>query len=484
MPRSSSSSESNSAPRSVCKSVCRPVPSNSPAVLEWRSRRVRQPSSACSRSPRPAAAAMASNWSVTLAMALTTTNGRSGKRDFTMLATRSMAVASSTDVPPNFMTITAASGSPNERRFCARWGGGPPPQDVAGRGSRKIALRLEEFGVEQRRSRRAADGVVREHGELVVQNAAWTQASNRYRHSITAVYIEAGLRTVRRIVIDERLRRRQWQLELLRSRTKIVERSYDVGGLRFLPQLHGNRLGVAVLNCYPIAMCRHAESGWLDMITVQSPEQFARLLLHLFFFFGDVGDDIAQNVERGDARISRAADRLHRSDKDRFDAKLLMQRRECNHQSDGRAVRIGDYVAARLLPPALLLDEREMVGVDLRNDERNILLHAKGAGVADHRATGGGKLRLQLASNACVQGSENHARRAFRRGVGHLHLAHTFGDGRLQPPAYSVAVGLPSGAIGSGQPCHLEPGMGFKHLDEALADNSGSAKNSDGDFLL
>ena len=52
-------------------------------------------------------------------------------------------------------------------------------------------------------------------------------------------------------------------------------------------------------------------------------------------------------------------------------------------------------------------------------------------------------------------------------------------DGRLQPPAYGVAIALPGRAVGSGQPCHLEPGMGFEHLDEALADNSGSAKNSD-----
>src|SRR5271169_937048 len=120
---------------------------------------------------------MASNWFVTFAMALTTTNGRSGKRDVTMLATRSMAVASSTEVPPNFMTITAA----------------PHWSDVGGRGSRQIALRLEEFGVEQRCSRCTADGVVGEHGELVVQNAAGTQASDRYRHSITAVYVKSRL---------------------------------------------------------------------------------------------------------------------------------------------------------------------------------------------------------------------------------------------------------------------------------------------------
>src|SRR5271157_1850479 len=109
---------------------------------------------------------MASNWSVTLAMALTTTNGRSDMRPFTMLATRSMAVASSTEVPPNFMTITAA----------------PPWLDVGGRPSRQVALCLEEFSVEQRCARRAADGVVRKYGELVIQNAAGTQPAHAHGH--------------------------------------------------------------------------------------------------------------------------------------------------------------------------------------------------------------------------------------------------------------------------------------------------------------
>src|SRR5208282_3959977 len=166
-------------------------------------------------------------------MALITTNGRSGRRPFTMLATRSIAVASSTEVPPNFMTITSAPGAPNERRFyrghrqtthlrllgrcCGRWSGGPPSQDVAGRPSRQVALHLEEFGVQQGRTRRTADRVVREHRELVIQNAARTQTSNRHRHSVAAVYVKAGLRTVGRIVIDERLRRCERQLKLLRS---------------------------------------------------------------------------------------------------------------------------------------------------------------------------------------------------------------------------------------------------------------------------
>src|SRR5215831_922443 len=48
------------------------------------------------------------SWSVILASALTTTTGRSGRRSRTMAATRSMACASCTEVPPNFMTIMEA----------------------------------------------------------------------------------------------------------------------------------------------------------------------------------------------------------------------------------------------------------------------------------------------------------------------------------------------------------------------------------------
>src|SRR5664279_1088641 len=119
-------------------------------------------SSVCSRSPLPAAAAMASNWSVTLAMALTTTKGRSGKRAFTMAATRSMAAASSTDVPPNFMTITVS----------------PPAKEVETLASRQEALRLEEFGVEKGGASGAPDSVVRENSELVVEHAAGTKPAH------------------------------------------------------------------------------------------------------------------------------------------------------------------------------------------------------------------------------------------------------------------------------------------------------------------
>src|ERR1700760_2768206 len=100
---------------------------------------------------------MPSSVSVTLDIALTTTNGRSFSRDFTMLIAREMAAASCTEVPPNFITII-----------------GPP----ARASSVEIALRFQELGVQQRRARCAPNRVVRQHRELPVEDAAWTQTSH------------------------------------------------------------------------------------------------------------------------------------------------------------------------------------------------------------------------------------------------------------------------------------------------------------------
>src|SRR4029077_19609946 len=61
-------------------------------------------------SARPAAAAAASNWSVTFAMAETTTIAESPffLRPATIAAVRSIALASSTEVPPNFITTSCS----------------------------------------------------------------------------------------------------------------------------------------------------------------------------------------------------------------------------------------------------------------------------------------------------------------------------------------------------------------------------------------
>src|SRR5713101_4922973 len=144
---------------------------------------------------------MASSWSVTLAMALTTTTGFCACRPFTIAAARSIALASSTEVPPNFITIIGDTFFAADRRRATqmkchiRIFGRCHPQRTQ-RSSIEISLDLEQLGVEQDRAGRPADRVVGKHGELPVQHAAGTQAAHRGRHSVAAVGIEPRLRAV------------------------------------------------------------------------------------------------------------------------------------------------------------------------------------------------------------------------------------------------------------------------------------------------
>src|SRR5438270_10003590 len=108
--------------------------------------------------------------SVTLAMALTTTTGCCDWRPATIEVTRSMALASSTEVPPNFITIIGASS--------------------------KVSLGLEEFGVEDGGSGRAADRIVREHGEFPVEDATGAQPSHHGSHAGSHFHVETRLGTI------------------------------------------------------------------------------------------------------------------------------------------------------------------------------------------------------------------------------------------------------------------------------------------------
>ena len=75
----------------------------------------------------------------------------------------------------------------------------------------------------------------------------------------------------------------------------------------------------------------------LDAVVAgEGAEELAALLfLELFFFALDKGDDVAEDVERGDAGVAGAADRLHRGDEEAFYAEMrLIEGRE--RQERGR----------------------------------------------------------------------------------------------------------------------------------------------------
>ena len=114
---------------------------------------------------------------------------------------------------------------------------------------------------------------------------------------------------------------------------------------------------------------------------VDLAEEFLGFLFHFFFFVLDEGDHVAEDVERGHAGISRAADGLHGDGHDGLEAELLVQRRERQNQADGGTVWIGDDVAAGFLAPGLDVDELDVAAVDFGDHQRDVFLHAQGAGI-------------------------------------------------------------------------------------------------------
>ena len=81
--------------------------------------------------------------------------------------------------------------------------------------------------------------------------------------------------------------------------------------LGFRLEANGDRFGVAVFDGDAVALRAHGEGAGDHFRAVQLAEELAGFLFHLFFFVADEGDDIAENIERGHAGISRAAHGLH-----------------------------------------------------------------------------------------------------------------------------------------------------------------------------
>src|ERR1700693_4254457 len=125
-----------------------------------------------------------------------------------------MALASCTEVPPNFITIIGINSLDARERWTRK------ARTQWQRISLEISLDLQQFRIQQGRSGRAADRVVRENRELPVQNSTGAQAAHRSRHSTSAVGVEAGLRAVACGDIYHRLFGRAGEMHLLGQTAK------------------------------------------------------------------------------------------------------------------------------------------------------------------------------------------------------------------------------------------------------------------------
>src|SRR5579864_8024678 len=242
---------------------------------------------------------------------------------------------------------------------------------------------------------------------------------------------------------------------------------------------------MSVFHGHAVAVRAERKIGVDDARTVERSQQLARFRFHLVFFFGDVGNHVAQDVHGRDAGIARAADGLHGGDKNLVDAEAAVQRRQRQHQSNGGAVGIGDHEAAVFLVPLLRLDERNMVAVDLGDDQRNVLSHTKRAGVRNHGMACFGKGRLDLLRGRGVKGGKDQLGRRFvRRGGRDFHRGDLRRDRHGQVPLGGFWVKLAGRAVRCREPCDLKPWVFVEQLDESLPDGPGSAEYADWNLFI
>lgn len=113
--------------------------------------------------------------------------------------------------------------------------------------------------------------------------------------------------------------------------------------------------------------------------------QLQRLLLALFLFAADVGDDVVENVGEGFKRFAGTGDSLIGADQHIRDA-VFAQGMQGRHIALQAAVGLDSNEAALGAQTlALGRDDLNVVRVDLRHDHGNIRGKAVCAVVGDHR---------------------------------------------------------------------------------------------------
>jgi hypothetical protein len=94
----------------------------------------------------------------------------------------------------------------------------------------------------------------------------------------------------------------------------------DLGVGGGLAEFDADAFGVAVDYGYAVAVRGEREGCGLEAGGGGCAEELGDLFLELLFFVLDVGDDVAEDVERGYAGVACAADSLHGGDEEFFDA--------------------------------------------------------------------------------------------------------------------------------------------------------------------
>ena len=96
-------------------------------------------------------------------------------------------------------------------------------------------------------------------------------------------------------------------------------------------------------------------------------------------------------------------------------------------------------------------------GVDFRDDERRVRLHAEGSRVRDHRAARRGEARLQVERNLRIErGKQHFGGRCIRQCRGEWQVSVPRRHRRRKLPAHRIGIALAARAVARSEPRHPE----------------------------
>jgi hypothetical protein len=308
---------------------------------------------------------------------------------------------------------------------------------------------VHELGVEDRRAGRAHHRMVSLGDELGVHHRALANPADRNRHAAAEIGIEPRLRPVGLFRHDDRRLRRARQPQFLWPARELPQGVNDCRNRRLVLESHRRGHRVAIENGHAIGV--RTDRGGIRTAAAVAAENLQRFGLHLLFFAADERHHVAENVERRHSRIPRTRHGLHRRDHDRADVELA-QRRERHGEHDGRAIWIGDDRASPVFLLALLVEQRQLIGIHFGNQQRHHRIHAEVARVADHDVAGAGKGALDLAGHRGVEAGEHDLRSAAGDAGVDDAVGGAARDGSGQPPRRHRLVCLAFGALAGGEP--------------------------------
>src|ERR1043166_4979231 len=334
---------------------------------------------------------------------------------------------------------------------------------------RKEAASREEFGVEQSGAGCSAQQVVREQGQLYVEQRAFANAADGGGHAIAGVDVAARLRTIFFIEDDDGVFQGGRQRGEFVADGEIAEDFADFGKRGNFFQTHRDGFEVAVLDGYTVAVRADAEPGFDEARAIPFAEQLLRLGFHFFFFPTYEGNDIAENIERRDARIAGAGSGLHGNDEQLFEPESVGERLEHEDESGSGTIRIGDDEAGGVTAIFLLKRNRvEMRSVDFGNEQRDVGIHSMVFGVAHDAVACPSEVFFGGTGDGRVERRENEIAIEGWFKTFDAESGGSGGDGFVKVPLRGFGVFFPGRTFGGGDFGEFKPRVTSEKLDRGV----------------